>query len=160
MGITQITAPMSKFQSRLAASEKTGFTAKVNQLGINMVDLMMWLVIAALLLAAALQGIGFYQKAAWNYQLQSDASAVRTYMESAYTLNGNKYTAIIGATPADLKLTTSNGAANTVAVVLTTTGGWAATLCSGALKKANNNDGTGAALIFESVPTAPVKGDC
>ena len=35
-----------------------------NQSGINMVDLMMWLVIAALLLAAAIQGIGYYQKAA------------------------------------------------------------------------------------------------
>ena len=37
-----------------------------------MVDLMMWLVIAALLLAAALQGIGYYQKSAYLYQMKSD----------------------------------------------------------------------------------------
>lgn len=42
------------------------------QSGINMVDLMMWLVIAALLLAAAIQGIGYYQKAAIVYQMSSD----------------------------------------------------------------------------------------
>jgi Tfp pilus assembly protein PilE len=137
MGITQITAPMSKFQSRLAESEKEGFAGKVNQLGINMVDLMMWLVIAALLLAAALQGIGFYQKAAWNYQLQSDASAVRTYMEAQYTLNNNVYPTLVKATPpADLKMTSSNGVSNVVAAAPTTTGGWSATLCSGALTKA------------------------
>jgi hypothetical protein len=43
-----------------------------NQNGINMVDLMMWLVIAALLLAAAIQGIGYYQKAAYLYHMKSD----------------------------------------------------------------------------------------
>lgn len=41
--------------------------------GINMVDLMMWLVIAALLLAAAIQGIGYYQKAAYLNNMKSDA---------------------------------------------------------------------------------------
>jgi surface protein len=44
------------------------------QKGINMVDLMMWLVIAALLLAAALQGINYYQKAAVLHQMQNDLS--------------------------------------------------------------------------------------
>lgn len=44
------------------------------QNGINMVDLMMWLVIAALLLAAAIQGINYYQKAAYINQMQSDLS--------------------------------------------------------------------------------------
>jgi hypothetical protein len=43
-----------------------------SQHGINMVDLMMWLVIAAMLLAAAIQGIGYYQKAAYLYQVKSD----------------------------------------------------------------------------------------
>lgn len=43
-----------------------------SQFGINMVDLMMWLVIAALLLAAALQGIGYYQSAANVYTLKND----------------------------------------------------------------------------------------
>jgi Tfp pilus assembly protein PilE len=135
-------ATLAKFQSRLAESGQSGFAGKVNQLGINMVDLMMWLVIAALLLAAALQGIGFYQKAAWNYQLNSDASAVRTYMEAQYTLNNNTYpdqakvTAASGA-GGDLKLTSSNGSPNSVTnVVNTAAGGWTATVCSGALKKA------------------------
>lgn len=45
---------------------------KTDQKGINMVDLMMWLVIAAILLAAAIQGIGYYQKAAYLYQMKSD----------------------------------------------------------------------------------------
>lgn len=49
-----------------------------DQSGINMVDLMMWLVIAALLLAAAIQGIGYYQKAAGVYTLKNDIAAVGT----------------------------------------------------------------------------------
>lgn len=40
--------------------------------GINMVDLMMWLVVAALLLAAVIQGIGYYQKASNIYVLKND----------------------------------------------------------------------------------------
>jgi hypothetical protein len=44
---------------------------RFNQRGINMVDLMMWLVIAALLLAAAIQSIGYYQKTAYVYQLNA-----------------------------------------------------------------------------------------
>lgn len=40
------------------------------QVGINIVDLMMWLVIAALLLAAAIQSIGYYQKNAYLYQMK------------------------------------------------------------------------------------------
>jgi surface protein len=51
--------------------QETPFTRK--QHGINMVDLMMWLVIAAMLLAAALQGIGYYQKSAYIYQMKNDA---------------------------------------------------------------------------------------
>jgi surface protein len=49
-----------------------------DQRGINMVDLMMWLVIAAMLLATALQGIGYYQKAANLYQLKSNTDAAGT----------------------------------------------------------------------------------
>jgi surface protein len=43
------------------------------QRGINMVDLMMWLVIAAMLLAAALQGIGYYKQSSYIYQMKNDA---------------------------------------------------------------------------------------
>lgn len=44
--------------------------------GINMVDLMMWLVIAALLLATALQSIGYYQKNANVYLMKQEADVV------------------------------------------------------------------------------------
>lgn len=64
------TLPQNKL-SWLAAKRR-------DQDGINMVDLMMWLVIAALLLAAAIQGIGYYQKAAYLYQIQSDLEGVGT----------------------------------------------------------------------------------
>ena len=127
---------------------RSAFSKPVDQSGINMVDLMMWLVIAALLLAAALQSIGFYQKAAWNYQLQSDASAVRTYMETQYTLaTPNAYPVIAKTTTvADLKLTTSNGAANSLVTAADGKGGWTATICSGALTKAGNVTKNGLAI--------------
>lgn len=48
----------------------------LRQSGINMVDLMMWLVIAALLLATAIQSIGYYQKASQMHILQSDLTGV------------------------------------------------------------------------------------
>jgi hypothetical protein len=51
---------------------------ELNERGINMVDLMMWLVIAALLLAAALQAIGYYQRAAFVYQMSTDVDSVAT----------------------------------------------------------------------------------
>lgn len=37
-----------------------------------MVDLIMWIVIAVLLMAAAIQGVGYYQKAAYLYHMKSD----------------------------------------------------------------------------------------
>lgn len=45
-----------------------------SQSGINIVDLMMWLVIAALMLATAIQSIGYYQQAAYTYQAKNDLS--------------------------------------------------------------------------------------
>lgn len=45
-----------------------------NERGINIVDLMMWLVIAALLLASAIQGIGFYQQRAYVEQMANDVN--------------------------------------------------------------------------------------
>jgi hypothetical protein len=53
-----------------------------------MVDLMMWLVIAAMMLAAAIQGIGYYQQAAYAYQAKNDVThghqwaAARVSLES------------------------------------------------------------------------------
>jgi hypothetical protein len=63
-----------------------------------MVDLMMWLVIAALLLAAAIQGIGYYQRAAFLYQLQSDtAGAGSLVMSSAAENQGSLSLAAVEA---------------------------------------------------------------
>lgn len=53
-----------------------------------MVDLMMWLAIVALLLAAAIQGIGYYQKAAILYQMQSDADHAGTASMKVMTDSG------------------------------------------------------------------------
>lgn len=72
--------------------------------GINIVDLMMWLVIAALLLATALQSIGYYQKAAITHQLESDLTGVASYVMSTSTLNGGKFdleTVELGAATAE-----------------------------------------------------------
>lgn len=59
--------------------------SRLAQDGINMVDLMMWLVIAALLLAAAIQSIGYYQKSAYVYQMREavDVAASRIMAVSA-----------------------------------------------------------------------------
>jgi hypothetical protein len=61
---------------------------RINESGINMVDLMMWLVIAALLLAAALQGIGYYQKAAYFYDMQTEVDGVAANAHAAASMNG------------------------------------------------------------------------
>jgi hypothetical protein len=61
-----------------------------------MVDLMMWLVIAALLLAAALQGIGFYQQRAYIEQMTSDANgAGQIAMAKTSTMGGSLTDAIL-----------------------------------------------------------------
>jgi hypothetical protein len=69
-----------------------------NQRGINMVDLMMWLVIAAMLLAAAIQGIGYYQKAAYLYQVKSDVmgGATKVLSLSGIEHNGKVDESIVG----------------------------------------------------------------
>jgi len=82
--------------------------SKNNQSGINMVDLMMWLVIAALLLAAALQGIGYYQKAAFLHQMESDASGAATVITAYASQNsGNIDLAAAQNGAADAKWTTN-----------------------------------------------------
>lgn len=57
-----------------------------------MVDLMMWLVIAALLLAAAIQGIGYYQKAAYLYHMKSDLSGAGEVTMAKVADNDGKLT--------------------------------------------------------------------
>jgi photosystem II stability/assembly factor-like uncharacterized protein len=61
-----------------------------DQSGINMVDLMMWLVIAALLLATAIQGIGYYQKAAYLYQMEYNLAGAGTNIMTASTNSGGE----------------------------------------------------------------------
>ena len=148
-------AQLGKFRSKLAASEAEGVKGAINQLGINMVDLMMWLVIAALLLAAALQGIGYYQQAAWTYQAKSDVASVRTFMEAQFTLNNNTYpldgginTAVTGAkATGDLKLTGDN----TATITHADRQGWVAVVQSPALATA----GKGSQFVFASKDNHP-----
>jgi Tfp pilus assembly protein FimT len=67
------TSTHTKFSSHLKPEDNTSSQTGVDaQKGINMVDLMMWLVIAALLLAAALQGIGYYKQSVNVYSLKND----------------------------------------------------------------------------------------
>lgn len=102
---------MKTAQTRVASNLKGArgsnrFSA--DERGINMVDLMMWLVVAALLLAAALQGIGYYQKGANVYVLKNDLSnaASVAHAQAALT-SGTIDDAALNATLAQTKL--SNG---------------------------------------------------
>ena len=61
---------------------------KLDHNGINMVDLMMWLVIAALLLATALQSIGFYQKSANVYLMKQEADVVASRVMASISDRG------------------------------------------------------------------------
>lgn len=60
-----------------------------DQSGINMVDLMMWLVIAALMLAAAIQGIGYYQQAAYVYQAKNDVTHGHEWAAATTSITSN-----------------------------------------------------------------------
>jgi Tfp pilus assembly protein FimT len=67
------TSPHTRFSAYIKPKAKSLDESGVDaQRGINMVDLMMWLVIAALLLAAALQGIGYYKSGVNVYSLKND----------------------------------------------------------------------------------------
>jgi hypothetical protein len=59
-----------------------------NSRGINIVDLMMWLVIAALLLAAALQAIGYYQQATKVHLMQDEVTGVVSKIYAASAIEG------------------------------------------------------------------------
>lgn len=73
------------------------------QRGINVVDLMMWLVIAALLLATAIQSIGYYQKAAILYQMTSDADGAGDMTMRSMTNTGVLNTETLEAGTSDAK---------------------------------------------------------
>ena len=140
MESSRLVKRLNSAKEAISASPK--LPSVISQIGINMVDLMMWLVIAALLLAAALQGIGYYQQAAWTYQAKSDISSIRTFMEAQYSING-KYPAIIASDSAglkaggfDLKLSGTNKVATARTPVNTV--GWTATLMSGDLYQSGN----------------------
>ena len=80
---------------------------RLSQRGINMVDLMMWLVIAALLLAAALQGIGYYQKASYLYSMKNDASNAGTASMAQVTNEGKITEEAVAQGTDDTKKTTN-----------------------------------------------------
>ena len=128
---------LNVLRANLESKTSGSIEGRLAQLGINMVDLMMWLVIAALLLAAALQGIGYYQQAAWTFQAKSDVASVRTFMEAQYTMRNNQYpniaasdNAALASSNLDLKLTSDN---RIIAARSLTGTGWTATLVSKAL---------------------------
>lgn len=73
------------------------------QHGINMVDLMMWLVIAALLLAAAIQTIGYYQQATYVYHAKSDLAGAHSWVSASRALNSRI------PTPDDFQESIDNG---------------------------------------------------
>ena len=78
-----------------------------------MVDLMMWLVIAALLLAAAIQGIGYYQQAAYAYQAKNDLIGAQQWAASYSSMNDGVPTGTslsTALTGSDLKLSSNNEA--------------------------------------------------
>lgn len=79
--------------SRAKSGKKTMNLLTTNenteQSGINMVDLMMWLVIAALLLATAIQSIGYYQKNANVYQMKTEADVVASRIMAASSERGS-----------------------------------------------------------------------
>lgn len=88
----------------------------IDQSGINMVDLMMWLVIAALLLATAIQSIGYYQKASWAYQAQNDVNHAQSWVAARIANEGSIPTiddmnAAIAS--GDLKMTKNGSVTNT-----------------------------------------------
>lgn len=90
-----------------------------DQSGINMVDLMMWLVIAALLLATAIQSIGYYQKASWAYQAQNDVNHAQSWVAARIANEGSIPTiddmnAAIAS--GDLKMT-KNGSASNIGLI-------------------------------------------
>lgn len=60
-----------------------------DQSGINIVDLMMWLVVASLMSSTSLQSTGYYRVAAQSNNLKSDAQNVRAYMEGQYAQTGD-----------------------------------------------------------------------
>jgi hypothetical protein len=72
-----------------------------------MVDLMMWLVIAALVLAAALQGIAYYQKAALVYQMTSDADGAGTQAMRSMANSGELDNETVTAGAVDAEWSTS-----------------------------------------------------
>lgn len=56
--------------------------------GINIVDLMMWLVVAALLLAAAIQSIGYYQQATKVHLMQDELMGVVSRIHASSSIEG------------------------------------------------------------------------
>jgi len=78
-----------------------------------MVDLMMWLVIAALLLAAAIQSIGYYQKAALLNQMETDLSGVASRVMAQSSMNSGVLDAATVQAAAD-SANWSNGIIHTV----------------------------------------------
>lgn len=60
--------------------------------GINIVDLMMWLVVAALLIATAIQSIGYYQKATNIHLMKDETNGVVGMVHASAAIEGETIT--------------------------------------------------------------------
>lgn len=87
------------------------------QHGINMVDLMMWLVIAAMLLSAALQGIGYYQQAAYVYQMKASVEVATSRIMAMAANEGKLSVEEVDAVVAEENAARPNGVVLSVSAV-------------------------------------------
>jgi hypothetical protein len=98
---------------------------RADESGINMVDLMMWLVIASLLLATALQGIGYYQQTSFSYQAKTDLASANTWTAARTSIDASvpSSSAMAAAiTSGELRLTKVGETANIGMIAVSDTG--------------------------------------
>lgn len=70
-------------------SASTGVRLKIkDESGINIADLMMWILIAVLLLAVAIQGLSQYRKSVYVYQMENDLDGVISLAHSNGSSSG------------------------------------------------------------------------
>lgn len=101
--------------NKMLNSARSRLHSPNRQEGINVVDLMIWLVVAALLMAAAIQGIGYYMQATYVYHARSDLAGAHQWVAAASALNSKLPTSDdMKASLAnnDLSLTTAGGNTN------------------------------------------------
>lgn len=124
-----------------------------SQSGVNIVDLMMWLVVASLMSSTSIQSTGYYRQAVQNNTLKNDAQIVRSYMEAEYAANlqyPNASKLENAITSGDVKLSSRNvltGVYHVPGVA-----DWAVRICSLDLKDSTGNAAGTAVRITKADP--------